>query len=150
MTQPANPRSPIFAVWSCSQTLGECGLRPSRAFTVCAVCALAMVFSVQQGEHGPLVVYKLAVPQTAAPVLSAPPATPPTVIIGEPESVAADSRSVPDSATVYRIVEELQDSGRMINVQTGSTLTLKQVNDAVVWRRDTAEKLRQVPIAPRF
>jgi len=109
-----------------------------------------MVFSVQQGEHGPLVVYKLAVPQSAAPVVSAPLTTPPTVIIGEPDPVAADSSGVPDSATVYRTVEELQDSGRMINTQTGSTLTLKQVNDAVIWRRDTAEKLRQVPIAPRF
>jgi len=125
-------------------------LRPIKALNACAVCALAMVFSVQQGEHGPLVVYKLAVPQSAAPVVSAPLTTPPTVIIGEPDSAAADSSGVPDSATVYRIVEELQDSGRMINTQTGGTLTLKQVNDAVVWRRDTAEKLRQVPIAPRF
>jgi hypothetical protein len=127
-----------------------------------------MVFSVQQGEHGPLVVYKLAVPQSAdpstAPAVPDPaPTIPATVIIGEPDSAAqnvhslsplqtpaANSPGVPDSATVYRIAEEMQDSGRMINAETGGTLTLKQVNDAVAWRRETAEKLRQVPIAPRF
>lgn len=161
-----------------------------------------MVFSVQQGEHGPLVVYKLAVPQSAAPVVPAPapPTIPATVVIEEPDAAARNGRrlsplqptvlgtvvmpasraplppaqaapppahaatfggmplqtpavsspGVPDSATVYRIVEETQDSGRMINEETGGTLTLKQVNDAVAWRRDTAEKLRQVPIAPRF
>ena len=145
-----------------------------------------MVFSVQQGEHGPLVVYKLAVPQSADPSTApavpdpVPPTIPATVIIGEPDSAAqnvlslgplqptvlgavvmpasraplppahAGSPGVPDSATVYRIVEEMQDSGRMINAETGGTLTLKQVNDAVAWRRETAEKLRQVPIAPRF
>ncbi|MEQ9607444.1 MAG: hypothetical protein RLN99_07240 [Kiloniellaceae bacterium] len=142
--------------------------------TACAFCALAMVFSVQQGEHGPLVVYKLAVPQPAAPGVSAPLTTPPTVIIGEPESAAptplpaappahaatfggiplqipaASSPDAPDAATVYLSVEEGEDSGRMINAQTGDPLTLQQVNDAVAWRRDTAEKLRQVPIAPRF
>lgn len=45
--------------------------------STCAGILLAMVFSVQQGEHGPLVVYKLQLPKTAtAPaVASAPPAT---------------------------------------------------------------------------
>lgn len=161
-----------------------------------------MVFSVQQGEHGPLVVYKLAVPPSAAPVAAAPaaPRLPATVVIEEPaaaqprrlsplqptvlgtvvmpagraamvspvplpapplphaasfgglplQAPAADSVGVPDSATVYRIVEDLQDSGMMINEETGDPLTLKQVNDAIAWRRDTAEKLRRVPIAPRF
>lgn len=34
-----------------------------RAITTCAAMALAMVFSVQQSEHGPLVVYKLELPK---------------------------------------------------------------------------------------
>lgn len=110
-----------------------------------------MVFSVQQGEHGPLVVYKLTVPQPATPGVSAPLTRPPTVIIGEPDSAGPTPLpAAPDSATGFSSVEEGEDSGRMINAQTGGPLTLKQVNDAVGWRRDTAEKLRQVPIAPRF
>ena len=36
---------------------------PRRAVATCAAFALAMVFSVQQGEHGPLVVYKLQMPK---------------------------------------------------------------------------------------
>ncbi|WP_340117122.1 hypothetical protein [Pelagibius sp. 7325] len=171
-------------------------MRSRKALTACAVGALAMVFSVQQGEHGPLVVYKLAVPQPAAPGVSAPPTMPATVIIEAPDSAvqngrrlappqpsvpdtvvmpagqvllpdappahaatfggipvqipAASSPEAPDSATAYLSAEEGDDSGRMINAQTGAPLTLKQVNDAVAWRRETAEKLRQVPIAPRF
>jgi len=57
---------------------------------------------------------------------------------------------VPDSAAVYPPLEGAQDGGRMINEETGGTLTLKQVSDAIAWRRDTAGKLRQMPIAPRF
>ena len=215
MTQTAAPHTPILPRCRAAESAaacetvklpGECGLRPSKAFTACAVSALAMVFSVQQGEHGPLVVYKLAVPPSAAPVAAAPPAPPlpasviieepaapqkprlsplqPTVLgtvampaerapqnamqnampsampPGVPPAHAASfggmplqtsaAGGVPDSATVYRIVEELQDSGMMINAETGDPLTLKQVNDAIAWRRDTTEKLRRVPIAPRF
>jgi len=150
-------------------SLGESGLRPSKALTACAVSALAMVFSVQQGEHGPLVVYKLTVPPSAAPAAPAPalpasPATPTTVVIENPTAGApaatfgslplqapdTAAHGVPDTATVYRIVEEMQDSGMLINENTGTPLTLQQVNDAVAWRRETAAKLRQVPIAPRF
>lgn len=151
-----------------------------------------MVFSVQQGEHGPLVVYKLAVPPSAATVAPAPPPPllPATVVIEEPVAPpkprlsplqptilgtvampagravmpapqpavpsavppahTARFSGVPDTATVYRIVEDFQDSGAMINEDTGVPVTLQQVNDAIAWRRDTAEKLRRVPIAPRF
>lgn len=42
-------------------------MRPGKTITACAVTALAMVFSVQQGEHGPLVTYKLEVPKRTAP-----------------------------------------------------------------------------------
>ena len=53
-------------------------MRASRAIAACAVSALAMVFSVQQGEYGPLVVYKLQVPKQAAPgtPVASPPSTP--------------------------------------------------------------------------
>lgn len=154
-----------------------------------------MVFSVQQGEHGPLVVYRLEVPPPAGTVAPAPPPLlPATVVIEEPAAPqkprlsplqptilgtvvmpaeraampapqpavpaaarpaippahAASFAGVPDTSTVYRIVEDFQGSGTMINEETGDPVTLKQVNDAIAWRRDTAEKLRQVPIAPRF
>jgi hypothetical protein len=137
-----------------------------------------MVFSVQQGEHGPLVVYKLQVPATTnpqipaeapptAPAAVAPrlspqqPATPDTVIIPAPRAVAvpvpmpAESAApvrpgMPDLETVYRIVADYSDNSALINEETGGYLTLQEVNDAVLWRRDTAEKLRQIPIAPRF
>ena len=58
--------------------------------------------------------------------------------------------SVPDSARVYRIVEDFEGPPPLINEETGATLTLQDINEAVVWRRDTARKLRQVPLAPRF
>jgi hypothetical protein len=57
---------------------------------------------------------------------------------------------VPSSQDVFHIVEESEFGTAMINEETGDNLTLKDVNDAAVWRRDTAERLRQVPIAPRF
>ena len=223
-----------------------------------------MVFSVQQGEHGPLVVYKLAVPrpaaavpavpatpQTSAPVprlrssitrvpehpatrtlatvvpsraprslgtvvmpasalpppqinpIAVPPAVPaaaplpttalprppappappavasaPTVAslqprvlgsvtvseiealtayqsldpvsVGEVPSSYLSSNFVPSSEEVGQIVEHSQFGVMMINEDTGESLTLQEVSDAVAWRRDTAERLRQVPIAPRF
>ncbi|WP_299393979.1 hypothetical protein [Pelagibius sp.] len=48
-----------------------------RAITTCAAVALATVFTVQQGEHGPLVVYKLKVPKEAARTVKAPAASTP-------------------------------------------------------------------------
>ena len=147
-----------------------------------------MVFSVQQGEHGPLVVYKLEVPDspTQRPVTLGQPTTvvidstntpstksprlsplEPTILgtvvmpaeaaetsAGHPTAnPALNGRSippVPDRSTVVRIVEDLRNSQTMVNEQTGGALTLENVNEAVLWRRDTAEKLRQVPLAPRF
>ncbi|WP_420345502.1 hypothetical protein [Pelagibius sp.] len=47
-----------------------------RAITTCAAVALATVFTVQQGEHGPLVVYKLKVPKESAQTVKAPQAAP--------------------------------------------------------------------------
>ncbi|MGD1877096.1 MAG: hypothetical protein ACFB13_06300 [Kiloniellaceae bacterium] len=172
-------------------------MRGSKAITACAASVLAMVFSVQQGDHGPLVVYKLQVPQAAAPDLSGTPQPlrPPPVIIGDPiieDPVAPAPRAarvgpleptvlgtvvmpakrltpaplptaaplpteagvtvagVPDSARVYRIVEDFEGPPPLINEKTGAALTLQDINEAVVWRRDTARKLRQDPFVPRF
>ncbi|MGF1593581.1 MAG: hypothetical protein ACFCUW_09890 [Kiloniellaceae bacterium] len=48
-------------------------MRPIEVLSACAVSVLATVFTVQQGEHGPLVVYKLEVPKASAPAVVAPP-----------------------------------------------------------------------------
>ncbi len=208
-----------------------------------------MVFSVQQGEHGPLVVYKLQVPKAPAAQTSAartpttgalrtqprlrsgitrvpqqpatrsaatpsavspaaqprslgtvvmpasalpppritpvpvalPPAAPlpvavtPPAAAREPEPappVAAALQPrvlgtvavtdiealteyepaplVPASGDVFHIVEDSGFGAAMINEDTGENLTLQEVNDAALWRRETAERLRQVPIVPRF
>jgi|GEM_PF-3932346 len=59
--------------------------------------------------------------------------------------------AVPDPAPVYLGISDFKGgSEMMINERTGATLTLEDVNRAVLWRRDTAEKLRQVPVGPRF
>lgn len=152
-----------------------------------------MVFSVQQGEHGPLVVYKLKLPDQTAPQAPSratmPPAAAvpaqrpgplqPTVLgtvslpaeraaaLGRapagPAPAASDSvpapaaaaapvpLTVPDAAAVQRIVSEYDSGGQsMVNATTGERITLEAVNDEVLWRRDTAEKLRDQPFAPRF
>ena len=152
-----------------------------------------MVFSVQQGEHGPLVVYKLKLPppaDTASPApqepvvipapdakLSGTPATTPrlapleptilgTVVMPKarvltlipppaaPEAPGASAPvqlSLPEILSAARIVSEYQGGDEaMINNETGETLTLQDVNDAVLWRRETAEKRRQLPVGPRF
>jgi hypothetical protein len=36
------------------------------------------------------------------------------------------------------------------NAPTGEWMTLKAISDDIAWRRDTAEKLRQLQIGPRF
>lgn len=195
----------------------------------CAVSALAMVFSVQQGEHGPLVVYKLEVPRSAGSVSPAPAAPPGRVVMprvqaapdvkGAPQAAvpaaprpprlspleptilgtvvmpparrgaARPSTSTPVSAPavapvaapvpapsgqpialvppqpapssveldpfafadLYRGAPDPDEGdGVLINEATGERLTLQEVNDAVAWRRETAEKLRQLPVGPRF
>jgi hypothetical protein len=165
---------------------------------------MAMVFSVQQGAHGPLVVYKLKVPEasggvarnpepsepvpltlpllgTAAPaqprraptptVGSAPAAYRPgplqPTVLGTVVMPAATLRPAaplypapeptqdfeivaPDYQPNFRVASDLLIGEAMRNAETGEYLTLEEVNDAVLWRRETVEKLRQVPIAPRF
>ncbi len=132
-----------------------------------AVYALAIVFSVQQGEHGPLVVYKLQAPKPAAPAAATTPAPayadpsraprvlgtvllpldtapPPT------QSFSGVVLRVPEPGLDFRVVEDGVAGQAMINEETGTPLTLEQISDAIAWRRDTAEKLRRIPIAPRF
>jgi hypothetical protein len=215
-------------------------LRLRNGVAACAVSALAMVFSVQQGEHGPLVVYKLevpnaqpaqnpaaqipagktapqaprlrsgitrvprqpatrsaATPQTVAPrslgtvvmpasALPPPRVTPVPVAVLPAEAPAPAAEPLPtetaglpaslqprvlgtvsaseiealtayeplppvtDSGDVFHVVEDSGFGAAMINEDTGDSLTLEEVNNAAVWRRDTAERLRRVPIAPRF
>lgn len=130
----------------------------------CAVYALAMVFSVQQGEHGPLVVYKLQVPPAEAPAPYAPtyvvpsraPAMLGTVVLpAERAPQAAEpfhgvQLRLPEPDLGFRVIEGGAIGEAMVNEKSGDVLTLQQVNDDIAWRRETAEKLRQVPIAPRF
>ena len=160
-------------------------MRASKALTVCAATVLATVFSVQQGEHGPLVVYKLQLPSPGTTAAQPAPDEPATVIIEDTSSrstfpqaapvvtfggmtlqdpaqqpLALDvpqqaSDQAPSSEMVSRLIEDLEngaslDVNPLINVETGTPVTLQEVNDALTWRRETAEKLRQVPIAPRF
>ncbi len=161
-----------------------------------------MVFSVQQGEHGPLVVYKLKVPEasdrvveksvttTPSPLVpldivvirasrqAAPAAVPgqepapprlsplePTILgtvvmpaswniapqPPAPKEVFSGVRlAVPTYEEVTGIAAESQAHEVMVNEDTGDFLTLHEVHEAVVWRRGTIEKLREVPVTPRF
>lgn len=144
-----------------------------------------MVFSVQQGADGPLVVYKLKVPEAARAATPAgtfgrivrplPEAASPrlsplrptilgTVVMPAPQRASTSpappsSTAVPDQGpsetfTFGRLYEEVDDltvdDTGMTNWSTGETVTLQEVNDAVAWRRDTAERLRQLPVGPRF
>ncbi len=158
-----------------------------------------MVFSVQQGEHGPLVVYKLQLPEPVetdnppravvplsavtrnmdavplpedvAPLQAIAPAAPkmsplePTIlgtvvmpadraaaIVARPAPPpAAVPLTVPDRNAIYRIIADYDGGGRiMVNEKTGERITLEAVNDEVLWRRDTARRLRDQPFAPRF
>jgi hypothetical protein len=101
---------------------------PFRGFASCAVAALAMVFSVQQGPNGPLVVFQPKESESAW-------------VVGIPAATSREEPATLDLAT---------EDGIMTNARTGESLTLKAISDDLSWRRDTAEKLRQVPVGPRF
>ncbi len=95
---------------------------PRRAVATCAAFALAMVFSVQQGEHGPLVVYKLQMPKatgdagTSRPTTAVPPAasgtvkrlpvvlTPPAAEMAIPDAAAKPPRLSPLQPSVLGTV----------------------------------------------
>ncbi|NIA68343.1 hypothetical protein HBA54_07040 [Pelagibius litoralis] len=186
---------------------------PRKMISACAVATLAMVFSVQQGEHGPLVVYKLQMPKGAPKALNDPqpsgrsnqpspasetriipaaraplpgsapastpssPAAPPrlsplqpsilgTLVMPASRGTAATKfvplapLLLPAAETAYQSQRGQNQLGQskpglppgvtMINEETGEALTLDDVQGALGWRQDTVEKLRSVPIAPRF
>ena len=214
MTQAGQDHSPILLIAGSAQerralfstamqTIGGSNLQPSRVVTCCAAMAMAMVFSVQQGEHGPLVVYKLQVPKSDSgaktaspkPIMPAPEPgkvkrtpvvlSPPTAAKAAP-GVASNAprlsplkpsvlgtvvmpRSRPAQATLvppipllppahhdseqgpsYHVVSDAPMNEHMINQETGESLTLDEVTEAAEWRRETVERLRTMPLAPRF
>lgn len=134
----------------------------------CAAMALAGVFSVQQGEHGPLVVYKLQLPEQRAsahpaPVLSplrpdaapAPDGVLPALL---PQSdLPQDVVVIPSRAPVILGTVVLPAPAPLPAALPAEpppadqgSITLQQVSDDILWRRDTAERLPESPFAPRF
>lgn len=77
-------------------------LLTKRAITTCAAVALATVFTVQQGEHGPLVVYKLKVPKEAARTVRTPAVSSPAVnpsAVKAPKTVPTVQAPAPKAPT---------------------------------------------------
>lgn len=129
-----------------------------------------MVFSVQQGEHGPLVVYKLEIPANTA----AAPQVRDAGRLAEPLSVIPSrAPHVPGQATVtpetpdapgpaggVSVLDVLQGltraaaSGHAEPAPAlewdGEGITLDRVNADISWRRETADRLRRLPFSPRF
>ena len=140
----------------------------------CAVMALAGVFSVQQGEHGPLVVYKLQLPEQRAPAHPAPvlspsppdaapapdgvfPALLPHTADDLPQSVVVIPSRAPTilgtvvmPAGVMPASEPPAAAAAEPDWIAEDSITLQQVSDDILWRRDTAERLPETPFAPRF
>ncbi|MGE5768041.1 MAG: hypothetical protein ACM35H_12700 [Bacteroidota bacterium] len=126
----------------------------------CAAIALAAVFSVQQGEHGPLVVYKLQQPgqrSSAPPVpivipnpvpLAEPAAEPPPVFVVIPSRAPAILGTVvlPAPAPLPATLPAEPE----LPAPAEGTITLQQVSDEILWRRETLERLPEAPFAPRF
>lgn len=153
---------------------------------------MAMVFSVQQGEHGPLVTYKLEVPETVepadprpaatlrlpadvAPLQEIAPAAPeklsplqpttlgtvvvpaervtggtaPAAVPAAPPPAAVDSITA-DYQRLFSAAADEWPGRSLQHAYTGETITLDQVNNELEWRRDTAGKLRRLPVGPRF
>lgn len=133
-------------------------LRRGRAAAACAVGALAAILSVQQGEHGPLVVYKLQLNPGAAQAV--PPAPPGTVVVIPSraprvlgtvaipaDGAAAPLPAAPGPAAVEAVAPAAPAAGATVS---GNAFTLEEVSNELTWRRETAEKLREVSFAPRF
>ena len=128
----------------------------------CAAIALAVVFSVQQGEHGPLVVYKLQMPEQRSPEAPVPLVIPSPASIAEPtverpqDFVVIPSRAPAILGTAVLpapapLPAALPDTP--VPAEEGAdegSITLQQVSDEILWRRDTAERLPESPFAPRF
>jgi hypothetical protein len=136
----------------------------------CVVMALAAVFSVQQGAHGPLVVYKLQMPDQDAPAPSASalnaarsnaapapdgifPALLPQAADDLPESIVViPARAPAILGTVVMPAGELLPPAAAAESgwSAEDSITLQQVSEDILWRRDTAERLPESPFAPRF
>jgi hypothetical protein len=150
----------------------------------CAVMALAGVFSVQQGEHGPLVVYKLQLPEQRAPAHTVPALSPsrpdaapaphgvfpallphtaddlPQILV--PQSVVVIPSRAPAILGTVVMPAGAMPAGAMPAGEPPAaaaaepdwiaedSITLQQVSDDILWRRDTAERLPESPFAPRF
>jgi hypothetical protein len=118
--------------------------------------ALAMVFSVQQGEHGPLVVYKLKVPERSAGIApTAPPAASVYVLPSRTSRTLGTLKLSPakpaaSGVSALDIVEQMAPLEAMLDWQGDGVVTLEDVNNDLNWRRETAEKLRQLSFTPRF
>ncbi|WP_193368187.1 hypothetical protein [Pelagibius marinus] len=67
-----------------------------------------------------------------------------------PQPAAVPLR-VPNRQAIFQIVSDYDSDGEiMVNERTGERITLEAVNDEVRWRRETAQRLRNHPFAPRF
>lgn len=145
-------------------------MRPRGVAAACAAIALAAVFSVQQGEHGPLVVYKLQrpgqeTPAPAAPVVipsptgGAPAAGVPLPALLLPQAAGAVPQGIiviPSRApailgtVVMPAAEPPPAAAAEPGWSDAGSISLQQVSDDILWRRDTAERLPESPFAPRF
>lgn len=123
-------------------------MRPTSAIAACAVCALATVFSVQQGEHGPLVVYKLHAP--TRPVPAAPVAPPADMGSVLPSRAPAVLGTVVMPAGGFVPPAQATANGATDRWEASDFVTLQQVSDDLIWRRETADRLPELPFAPRF
>lgn len=117
----------------------------------CVVMAMAVVFSIQQGEHGPLVVYKLQLPAQHAALPPAPvviPAPPPAPSLED--VIVIPSRAPAILGTIVLPRSEPPPAAAPVFPAGEGVITLQQVSDEILWRRETAERLPQSPFSPRF
>lgn len=109
-----------------------------------------MVFSVQQGEHGPLVVYKLEIPANTA---AAPPVPGQATVTPE----TPDAPGPAGGVSVLDVLQGLTRAAASVHAEPapalewdGEGITLDRVNADISWRRETADRLRRLPFSPRF
>jgi hypothetical protein len=72
-----------------------------------------------------------------------------------PPAVVALPSPMPQGATLGVTTlgvtaEEAAPAAAAVTWEGGDFVTLKQVNDEIVWRRETADSLPEAPFAPRF
>jgi len=97
-------------------------LLTKRAITTCAAMALAMVFSVQQGEHGPLVVYKLKLPEKTSEAAARPaPTLAPTL-----------EELLPSSATAMPSTEPVEQTETSVEAVAAKQPRLSSLKPAIL------------------